>query len=87
MLRWAALILAINLFSALMVIFSAQQLRQTTTALYQGQQNRDQIQVQWGQLMLEKNSLSSLQHVERYAYQHLRMKLPEAGDVKRVSFD
>lgn len=85
--RLAGFFLALNLLSAVMVIFSAQQLRQTTTALYQGQQNRDQIQVQWGQLMLEKNSLSSLQHVERYAYQHLRMKLPEAGDMKRVSFD
>lgn len=64
------------LLSALMVVYITNEHRVSFSHLEQLEQNAHQLQMQWGQLLLEQASLATPARVEQWAVEKLQMKLP-----------
>lgn len=73
------------LFSAFAVVFSKHMSRTWFVELQTLQQYRDDLQTEWGQLLLEQNTWASQSRVERIARQELDMVLPQADQIMFVS--
>ncbi|KTD65800.1 cell division protein FtsL [Legionella spiritensis] len=76
--RWClvlSLLLAV-LVSALAVVYTTNEHRLCFSHLQQLEQQTHQLQLQWGQLLLEQASLATPARVERLAGEKLQMKLP-----------
>ncbi|MBU6469710.1 MAG: cell division protein FtsL [Gammaproteobacteria bacterium] len=71
-----ALLLAAVLLSALAVIDARHENRMLFAQLQQLRQQRDQQNVEWGQLLLEQSTWSTHARVEQMATQKLDMHLP-----------
>lgn len=69
------LLLAV-LVSALAVVYTTNLARITLSQLELAQQQSHQLQLQWGQLLLEQASLETPSRVERLATEKLNMNLP-----------
>ena len=70
-----ALLLAV-LVSALAVVYVTNLHRLALSELQMAEQQSNQLQLQWGQLLLEQASLATPARVERLAAEKLRMVLP-----------
>jgi len=79
-----ALWLAIML-SALVVVSVGHSCRQLFSELAQLQQQENNLQVVWGQYLLEQSSLATLSRVEKMAITELGMKVPEIKNVVMVT--
>ena len=64
------------LFSALAVIYITNMHRMTFSQLQSTEQKAHQLQLQWGQLLLEQASLATPARVQQLATEKLHMALP-----------
>ncbi|WP_261844227.1 cell division protein FtsL [Aliamphritea ceti] len=69
--------------SALMVIFTAYQYRLNFNHQQQLVQQWDELQVEWGQLLLEQGALAANSRVENLATKKLSMQIPARIEVIR----
>lgn len=69
-------LMVVVLLSALCVIYSTNLYRVTLSQLEFSIQRNHQLQLQWGQLLLEQASLATPSRVERLATTKLNMQLP-----------
>nr|WP_245904567.1 cell division protein FtsL [Halomonas lactosivorans] len=72
------------LVNALAVINASHQTRMQYVELQQLERERDQLQTEWGQLLLEESAWSSPARIERLAVERLEMRLPDVGEVEVI---
>lgn len=70
--------------SALAVIATSHLTRDQYARLQQLEREHQQLQTEWGQLLLEEGAWSSPARVERLATQRLEMRLPEIDEVEVI---
>jgi cell division protein FtsL len=71
--------------SALGVIFVRHEARSLFIELERLSDQRDRLNIEWGQLQLEQSAWSNHGFVERVASDKLRMTLPQPAEVRIVS--
>lgn len=62
--------------SALAVVYSTNNYRETFTELQMAERNQERLQLRWGQLLLEQASLSTPARVQELATEKFQMVLP-----------
>jgi cell division protein FtsL len=75
---------ALMLVSAVGVIWSKHQARTAFITLQRAQNDRDQLDIEWGQLKLEQSYWSTPGRVEQVAYAKLNMVVPVPTEVRIV---
>ena len=75
---------ALVMLSALTVIYVSHSCRLLFTELAQLQQRENNLQVVWGQYLLEQSSLANLSRIETKAVTELSMQVPAIKDVIMV---
>ncbi len=76
------LILLIGTFvSAVSVIYVKNYNRTLFVELQHEEKQRDELEVEWGQLQLEQNTWATHTRIERIAREKLQMMTPETGDI------
>jgi cell division protein FtsL len=70
-------LLMLTVFSALAVVYSKHTTRQLNTRLQQLANQRDTLQAEWTQLMLEQGTWATNARVEEIAIKHLNMISPD----------
>lgn len=75
------------LASALGVVASTHQHRQQVNRLETLRQEADELQVVWGQYLLERSTWASYSRVQRLAREQLSMRLPRSRDIVVVQGD
>lgn len=78
------LLLAACLGSALAVITSSHMTRDQYAHLQQLEREQQQLQTEWGQLLLEESAWSSPARIERLAQERLEMRLPDIDEVEVI---
>jgi len=71
-----ALLITAVFLSALAVIDARHENRRLFAQLQQLRQQRDQLNVEWGQLLLEQSTWSTHSRIEQMATQQLDMQMP-----------
>jgi cell division protein FtsL len=84
---WLGLValLVVTTGSATGVIYSTHKSRHLLNDLQQLEQRRNELQVEWGQLLLEQSSLVSQGRIENVAIAELGMKIPATENVVVMS--
>lgn len=77
----SALLVLLVLASALSVVGLRHQSRQSFAELQSLRAERDQLNIEWGRLLLEQGAWSQHQRVEKIARSRLAMRLPDASRV------
>ncbi|WP_444677300.1 cell division protein FtsL [Halomonas sp. E19] len=72
------------LASAMAVINTSHLTREQYARLQQLERERDQLQTEWGQLLLEESAWSSPARIERLATERLEMRLPDVNEVEVI---
>lgn len=72
------------LASAMAVIGASHQTRTQYARLQELERERDQLQTEWGQLLLEESAWSSPARIERLAVERLDMRLPHVNEVEVI---
>lgn len=72
-----AALLALVIISACALVYVRHQHRVTFVALQELLQQRDQLNIQWGQLLLEQSTFSFHHYVNTTARKRLGMRLPQ----------
>jgi cell division protein FtsL len=80
----AAGVAALMLMSAVGVIWSKHQSRASFIALQRLQNDRDALDIEWGQLKLEQSYWSTPGRVEQVAHSQLKMVVPVPTEVRIV---
>lgn len=70
--------------TAMSVAYSVHVSRKLTNELQELYVERDALQVEWGQLLLEHSTWGSYGRVEKLAQKELKMLLPKPSDIVRV---
>ncbi len=78
------LLLAMVLLSALVVVQMRHETRQRFVVLQQLQAQRDALNVEWSQLLLEEGAWSQHRRVEQLARTQLGMNVPDPRQVAAV---
>lgn len=78
----AALFMVVSAFG---VIYSTYQTRQLIAEFQHLQNQRNELQTEWGQLLLEQSTWGSFNRVERLASKQLNMHVPEPQQVVMIS--
>ncbi|MBB3183497.1 cell division protein FtsL [Halomonas fontilapidosi] len=78
------LLLVACLGSALAVITASHLTRERYAQLQQLERERQQLQTEWGQLLLEEGAWSSPARIERLAQERLEMRLPDIDEVEVI---
>lgn len=78
------LLLAACLASALAVIATSHLTREQYGRLQQLEREQNQLQTEWGQLLLEESAWSSPARIERLAVERLAMRLPDVDEVEVI---
>lgn len=78
------LMIALVLVSALMVIYSAYEYRNLFNQHQVLSSQGDELQVEWGQLLLEESAWSANNRVETQAEKKLKMRIPEPQGIEIV---
>lgn len=73
------------LLSALAVIYTTNYYRLTLNQLESAEQMSHQLNLQWGQLLLEQASLATPSRVEKLATERLKMILPNNKNMIRLN--
>jgi cell division protein FtsL len=84
---WRVLVAALwlgVLGSSLGVIYAKHEARSRFNELQQLTQQRDDLDIEWGQLQLEQSTWATHGRVERVARDDLRMVIPQASDLRIV---
>ena len=72
---------ALVMCSALGVVYAKYESRKLFVQVQELQKKRDEMNVEWGQLLLEQSTLASHSRVETLARTQLGMIMPPPGDV------
>ncbi|SHF50219.1 cell division protein FtsL [Modicisalibacter ilicicola DSM 19980] len=72
------------LASALAVITSAHLTRVQYARLQQLESEKDRLQTEWGQLLLEESTWSAPSRIERLASERLDMRVPELDEIRVI---
>ncbi len=84
--RMLAVALAVALFvSAVALVYVQHYRRMQFVELRKLQQERDAMQVEWGQLKLEQSTWATHERIERLALDKLDLRIPTAAEVVLVS--
>jgi cell division protein FtsL len=70
--------------SALGVVYAKHEARSRFNELQKLTQQRDDLDIEWGQLQLEQSTWATHGRVERVAREELRMVIPQASDLRIV---
>ncbi|APX93631.1 cell division protein FtsL [Halomonas sp. 1513] len=73
-----------TLASAMAVIASSHLTRAQYARLQQLEREQNQLQTEWGQLLLEESAWSSPARIERLAIERLDMRLPDVNEVEVI---
>lgn len=76
-----AMLTVLVVFSALAVVFSSYQHRQYFNDYQELAEQRDELQVQWGQLLLEQSALAAHSRIEKVVTKKLGMYVPEPSEI------
>ncbi len=76
-----ALLIVATFLSALAVIDARNENRMLFARLQQLRQQRDQINVEWGQLLLEQSTWSTHARIEQVATRRLDMVMPQHVEI------
>ncbi|MFC3283605.1 cell division protein FtsL [Litchfieldella rifensis] len=79
----AVLVLAV-LASAIAVITSSHLTREQYARLQRLEREQNQLQTEWGQLLLEESAWSSPARIERLAVERLEMRVPDVSEVEVI---
>lgn len=79
------LLLIVVLASALTVVYIKSLNRQLFIELQALQQTRDQLHVEWGQLLLEQNTWAAPARIQAVAQQQFNMVIPAAKDIAVIT--
>jgi len=71
--------------SAVSVVYSTYQTRKLVAEFQQLQNLRNDMEVEWGQLLLEQSAWGSFNRVEKLASKRLKMIVPEPNEIVMVS--
>lgn len=77
-------LLLLVVFSAFAVIYAKHQNRMSFFELQALKEQRDLMDVEWGQLQLEQSTLVMNGRIERMARQNLKMEIPQAEQVVMI---
>jgi cell division protein FtsL len=80
----AAVLWLVVILSALAVVYASHRCRLLYSELAVLQQSENNLQVAWGQYLLEQSSLASLSRIEKIAINELGMRVPEIKEVIMV---
>ena len=70
--------------SSLGVVYAKHEARSRFNELQQLTQQRDDLDIEWGQLQLEQSTWATHGRVERVAHDDLKMLIPRAADLRIV---
>ena len=70
--------------SALGVVYAKHEARSRFNELQKLTTQRDDLDIEWGQLQLEQSTWATHGRVERVAREELRMVIPQASDLRIV---
>ncbi|WP_028387590.1 cell division protein FtsL [Legionella fairfieldensis] len=73
-------LLLLVLITALAIVYTTNEHRLSFSQLQHLEQQTNQLQLQWGQLLLEQASLATTARVEQLAVEQLQMRLPTDKD-------
>ncbi|GEK47032.1 cell division protein FtsL [Bisbaumannia pacifica] len=79
-----AALMAITLISAVAVIASSHLTREQYARLQRLEREHNQLQTEWGQLLLEESAWSSPARIERLAVERLEMRLPDVHEAEVI---
>jgi len=77
------LVMAVML-SAIAIIYTSHSNRQVFNTLQQTLEQRDELEMEWGQLLLEQSALAAHSEVEKTAGNQLGMRVPDANEIVLV---
>jgi cell division protein FtsL len=83
--RRATVLLILVVISALSIIGLRQQSRTSFAELQTLRAERDNLNIEWGRLLLEQGAWSQHQRVEQIAQSRLGMKIPDSRQVVVIS--
>ena len=78
---WAALLLVAVIISAVGVVYSNHVNRDLFVDLQARQQERDELELEWGRLQLEQSTIADIAEIDYAARTRLRMAVPDHADV------
>ncbi|MBL4867493.1 MAG: cell division protein FtsL [Pseudomonadales bacterium] len=79
--NWIVLLLVLIVIVSISVVYSTYVTRGRISSLQELEKERDDMNVQWSQLILEQNSLGSYARVEKEATKKLKMYVPTSKDI------
>ncbi len=84
--RWSFVVLltALLAWSSLEVVQSKHESRKLFQQLVQSEKQYDELQIEWGQLLLEQHSMATHRQIEGIASAKLKMKVPAAKETNIV---
>lgn len=77
-------LLLLVVVSGFSVSYVSYENRRLHSAIQQELENRNNAQVEWGQLLLEHSTLTSPGYIEKMAREKLNMEVPQAKDIEMV---
>lgn len=77
-------LVALNLVTALGVVFTKHQSRMQFKELRAVQQSIDNANIEWGRLQIEESTLARFGRIEDIAARKLNMRMPEHSEIKMV---
>jgi cell division protein FtsL len=75
------------LLSCLSIIYQSYQYRQLFNTQQQLVAHWDELQVEWGQLLLEQSALGSNSRVEKIAKRKLTMRVPQSQNIEMIRYE
>lgn len=83
----ALVLVVVVVGSAVGVIYSKHKSRRLFIELQDLQQQRDQLNTEWGRLQLEQGAWATHGRIERIARERLEMRMPSQSDVVILAID
>lgn len=80
-------LVALVVGSAIGVIYSKHKSRRLFIQLQDLQEQRDQLNTEWGRLQLEQGAWATHGRIERIARERLEMRMPSQSDVVILAID
>ncbi len=75
------ILLIVTFVSAISVVYVKHYNRKLFVELQQLEKQRDNMEVEWGQLQLEQNTWATHSRIERIAREKLQMITPDSSDI------
>ena len=80
-------VLLMAMLSGIAVVYSTHQNRYVFSELQQLKNKHNDLQVQWGQLLLEQSTFAQQGRIEKMAAEQLQMILPDITEIVMVKYD